>query len=287
MLPVNKRFFNNDNFSKPDKIEKHFRVEKGSWEEEILALEKTPKGQIPNYRVYNMSTRLDQDSRSSYRLNSIGGYSAVKLRRYQDLLDAHIGKMNWNVLNMLNTKYIYHPQYGVVPNKEAMGNAWFVNSVQFVPTPNDESNALYSIDIKTTAVADETFRDVLTCEAQPGEGDFITLTKCTPNRLTYSSNTAHDRVAVFSEIYYPHGWHLYVDGKEVEIGRVNYVLRAAVIPAGQHTVIMEFVPDGLSRDKLGLALAILALLISLGCITWPIWKNVNFRKSNGRLKVSR
>lgn len=276
MVPVNKRFFNDKNYWKPKDIENYF-FKKTDAEKEILRNEKVAKGQIPNFRVLNISQALDQDARTCYYMNSLGGYSAVKLRRYQDLINEHISKGNINVLNMLNTKYfIQGNQYQL--NDGAFGNAWFVNEVQFVPTPDDESNALYTLDVSTKAVADEKFRNVLTCEAQPSESDKIELTKCTPNRLTYTANVAHDRVAVFSEIYYPHGWHLYVDGKEVQIGRVNYVLRAAIIPAGQHTLVMEFVPDGLSRDKLGYALVILALLICLGCLTWPLWKNIPWKK---------
>jgi len=257
MVPVDKRFFNNDNFVSKKENEAYFKMQ--PYEEQIL------QDKSLDYRVLNLTVNTFNDSRTSYRLNSVGGYSAVKLRRYQDLIDEHIGKMNWNVLNMLNTKYIVTKQ-GVYPNPDAMGNAWFVDNVQFVPTPDDESSALNTLDLHKVAVADEKFRDVLTCEPQPSEGDKIAMTAFTPNRLTYSSNTAHDRVAVFSEIYYPHGWHLYIDGEEKEIGRVNYVLRAAVIPAGEHTIMMEFIPDALKWDKLCYTLAIIVLLISLGCI---------------------
>ena len=142
----------------------------------------------------------------------------------------------------------------------------------FVPTPDDESAALNTLDLHTTAVADENFRKVLTCEPQPSAKDEIVLTEYAPNRLTYSASVANDRVAVFSEIYYPEGWHIYVDGEEKEIGRVNYVLRAAVIPAGEHTIQMAFVPNSLRLDKWSYACAILLLLIALGAITWPLWK---------------
>jgi uncharacterized membrane protein YfhO len=257
MVPVNKRFFNDDNFVKQKESDAYFKIQ--PWEEQILQDESL------DYRVLNLNTNTFNDSRTSYRFKSIGGYSAVKLRRYQDLIDEHISKMNWSVLNMLNTKYIVTRQ-GVYPNPDAMGNAWFVNDVLFVPTPDDESAALNTLDLHKTAVAGEQFREVLTCAPQPNENDEIVLTEYAPDKLTYHSAAVHDRVAVFSEIYYPHGWHLYVDGEEKELGRVNYVLRAAVIPAGEHTVAMEFVPDALVWDKLGYTLVILAILISLGCL---------------------
>ena len=257
MIPVNKRFFNNDNFVKRKEYEAYFKIQ--PYEEQIL------RDKSLDYRVLNLTTSTFNDSRTSYRLKSIGGYSAVKLRRYQDLIDQHIGKMNWNVLNMLNTKYIITKQ-GVYPNPEAMGNAWFVNEVLFVPTPDDESAALNSLNLHKTAVADEKFRSVLSCEPRPGMDDEITLTEHTPDRLTYSTKNAHDRVAVFSEIYYPQGWHIYVDDQEIELGRVNYALRAAVIPAGEHTVRMEFVPEALTLDKWCYAIVIFILLIAAGCI---------------------
>ena len=263
LVPVDKRFFNNDNFIRAKDNEAYFKMQ--PWEEQILQDESL------DYRVLNLNTNTFNDARTSYRLKSIGGYSAVKLRRYQDLIDEHISKMNWNVINMLNTKYIITRQ-GVYPNPDAMGNAWSVNEVQFVPTPDDESAALNSIDMHKTAVADETFREVLTCEAQPNEADEIVLTQYQPNALTYSANVANDRVAIFSEIYYPEGWHLYIDGEEKEIGRVNYVLRAAIIPAGEHTIKMEFVPKTLILDKWSYAFSILLLIIVSGGITWPIWK---------------
>ena len=263
LVPVDKRFFNNDNFVKAKDNEAYFKMQ--PWEEQIL------QDKSLDYRVLNLNTNTFNDARTSYRLKSIGGYSAVKLRRYQDLIDEHISQMNWNVINMLNTKYIVTRQ-GVIPNPDALGNAWFVNAVQFVPTPDDESAALKTLDLRHTAVADEAFRTVLTCEPQPEESDRIILTDYQPGKLTYSARASHDRVAVFSEIYYPDGWHIYVDGKEIALGRVNYILRAAVIPAGEHSIYMEFIPGVLRWEWLCISLAILTLLISLGCIGWAVWR---------------
>jgi uncharacterized membrane protein YfhO len=179
------------------------------------------------------------------------------------------------VLNMLNMRYaVVSMQDGSqapIHNPYAMGNAWFVNQVQFVPTADDESAALNTIDMHTTAVADERFREALTCQAQPDSADAIELTTYEPNHLVYHTRCSHDRVAVFSEIYYPEGWHLYIDDVEKPIGRANYILRAAVIPAGQHTVKMEFVPTALALDKWSMVFVILCLLLSIACISWPLW----------------
>ena len=263
MVFVNKRFFNNDNFVKAKDANAYFKMQ--PWEEQIL------EDKSLDYRVLNLNTNTFNDARTSYRLKSIGGYSAVKLRRYQDLIDQHISKMNWKVINMLNTKYIV-TQRGIIPNPEAMGNAWFINDIQFVPTPDDECAALNTLDLSKTAVADEKFREVLTCTAQPNEEDGITLTSYSPNQLKYHAKVANDRVAVFSEIYYPEGWHLYIDDEEAEIGRVNYVLRAAIIPAGEHTIRMAFIPKALKLDKWSMGFVIIGILLSLICLSFPLWK---------------
>ena len=275
IVPVDKRFFNNDNFVNQKDSSIYFKMQ--PWEEQIL------QDKNLDYRVLNLTTSTFNDSRTSYRLKSIGGYHAAKLRRYQDLIDEHISQMNWSVLNMLNTKYIITKQ-GVYPNPEAMGNAWFVNDIQFVPTPDDESTALKTLDLRKTAVADEKFHDVLTCETQQNENDIITMTSYSPNRLEYTANVANNRIAVFSEIYYPHGWHLYIDGEEKEIGRVNYVLRAAVIPTGEHTIKMEFVPDALAWDKLGYTLVVIIIILSLVCL--GISLRCYFASHKNEVKVS-
>ncbi len=261
MWGVDKRYFNEHNFV-TNKTNKQYFAEQ-PWEKQ-LAHDKDP-----NYRVLNLTSNTFNDARTSYRHKSIGGYHAAKLRRYQDLIDAHISKNNMAVLNMLNTKY-FITQQGVIPNPETMGNVWFVDTVQFVSTPNEESAALWTLNLHTTAVADKQFENVLAATSV-GEGT-IRLTSYAPNRLTYQASTSADKVAVFSEIYYPHGWHAYIDGKEVPLGRVNYVLRALNVPAGEHTITMEFVPDAIRLDSLSLACIILIILLAIGGLTYPLWK---------------
>ena len=291
MVPVNRRFFGPDCFVSKRDADSYFAIQ--PYEEEIL------QDSTLDYRVLNLTTSTFNDARTSYRLKSIGGYSAAKLRRYQDMIEAHIvPEMNplyqtifrtngftmpdeklggdYPVLNMLNMRYaVVSTQDGKqmpVRNPYAMGNAWFINEVQFVPTADDESTALNTIDLHKTAVADERFREVLTCDAKPDSTDRIELTSYEPNRLTYHATANHDRVAVFSEIYYPEGWHLTIDNQEAPIGRVNYLLRAAVIPAGEHSIEMYFQPKAMTWDKYCTWLAILLLIISAVVITWPIWK---------------
>ncbi len=261
MWGVDKRYFNDSNFVTAKENKGYFAIQ--PWEKQL------ERDQDPNYRVFNLTSNTFNDARTSYRHKSIGGYHAAKLRRYQDLIDAHISQNNMAVLNMLNTKY-FITQQGVMPNPEAMGNAWFVDTVQFVTTPNEESAVLWNINLQTTAVADKKFEKVL-AETSAGEGH-IQLISYAPNKLTYTANTSADKVAVFSEIYYPHGWHAYIDGKEVELGRVNYVLRALNVPAGEHTITMEFVPDALRLDRLSVACIILVILLTIGGLTYPLWR---------------
>lgn len=263
LVPVDRRFFGSKDFVSQKDGNRYFAIQ--PWEEQIL------QDKSLDYRVLNLTANTFNDARTSYRLKSVGGYSAVKLRRYQDLIDEHISKMNWSVLNMLNTKYIV-TQQGVYPNPDAMGNAWFVNEVLFVPTPDDESAALNTLDLRKSAVADELFREVLSCSGKPSEGDEIRLTKYIPDQLDYAYQLSEERVAVFSEVYYPKGWHLYCDGKEIPLGRVNYTLRAAVLPAGSHTLHMEFVPDALAIDNWCIALLIIGILLSIGSLAWPLYK---------------
>lgn len=260
MVPVNRRFFGKDSFVSA-KDDNRFFAEQ-PWEKQIL------QDKSLDFRVFNLAANTFNDARTSYRLKSIGGYHAAKLRRYQDLIDAHISRNNWNVLNMLNTRYVITRDGQVHGNPEALGNAWFVDNVRFVNTPDEESAALWELDIRRAAVADKRFADVLKAETS-GSGRLV-LTEYKPNQLTYLSQSDEEKVAVFSEIYYPHGWHLYVDEQEIPLGRVNYTLRAATIPAGQHELRMAFVPDALGVDKVCLVLTVLLLLLSFGSLGWYI-----------------
>ncbi|MBR5159339.1 MAG: YfhO family protein [Bacteroidaceae bacterium] len=265
MVPVDRKFFGKQNFITTKENSQIFAMQ--DWEKAIL------QDQSLDYRVLNLSTNTFNEARTSYRLNSLGGYSAAKMRRYQDLIDTHISKNNMSVLNMLNTKYLITDNRQILRNPEAMGNAWFVDTVLFVNSPVSESQALNIIDVRTTAVADNKFADILNVSVSASDPEaFIRLDKYVPDRLEYTSSSTKDKVAVFSEIYYPNEWHLYIDGKEHEIGRVNYVLRAAVIPAGKHSIVMEFVPNALKNDWICMILVILTIIISIGMPVWHFVK---------------
>ena len=175
---------------------------------------------------------------------------------------------------MLNTKYIITRDGQVHLNPGAMGNAWFVDEVQFVDTPDEESEALRTIDLHTTAVADKKFAELLDVTkpeatlAMAYDEEFIRMTSYAPNKLEYEFQAERNKLVVFSEIYYPEGWHLYIDDAEYPLGRANYVLRAAVIPSGRHEVRMVFDPQAIHTDTWSLIFVILSLLLSIGLIAW-------------------
>lgn len=200
----------------------------------------------PGYRVANFTVGTFMDATTSYFHRSVGGYHAAKLRRYQDLIDRHLLKMNMGVYNMLNTKYFIVPSDKGEPtvqlNPGRLGAAWFVEEVAFAPNADAEIAALDQFNPKTTAVVDERFKgEVGTATSFPTDSTAsITLTEYKVNHLTYKYNAPAEGIAVFSEIYYPKGWTAYVDGKEAPYFRADYILRAMKLPAGEHTVEFRF-----------------------------------------------
>ena len=280
MWSVNKRYLHDEQFV-PRSIQTE-TFSKTKTDELIL------QDKSPDYRVLNFATDAFNENNTSYWHKNIGGYHAAKLRRYQELIERHIspemqaayqaiaaagGEMDsvdaskFRVLNMLNTKYFILPagqQGQTVPvlNPYANGNAWFVKNVQYVNNANEEIDALKTILPTETAVVDARFKDVLKgiSEAHKDSLSAIRLTSYEPNHLVYETENAGDGIAVFSEIYYPHGWQVTIDGKPAGLGRADYVLRALYIPAGKHTVEMRFDPKSLHVTE-GIAYGALALLV--------------------------
>lgn len=190
----------------------------------------------PDYRVLNLASNTFNESRTSYFHKSIGGYSPAKLRRYQDIIDYYLsGRINMNVLNMLNTRYVI-TQQGVQRNFEAFGNAWFVKSVQWVNTPNEEIEAIGDADLQEVAFIDTCWQSKVQGALSMTQPAKIELTKyANPGNLFYASESAEDGLAVFSEVYYK-TWRAFIDGEEVPVLRANYILRALEIPAGKHQI---------------------------------------------------
>jgi uncharacterized membrane protein YfhO len=187
----------------------------------------------------------------------MGGYSAARLRRYQDLFERQLAKGNRGVINMLNVKYFIQPDQAgmpqVSPNPEALGNAWFVKNIQIVANPDAEMTALDKLDPKQTALVDKRFEAQLNGLAIKSDSanNSIRLTDYQSNKLTYQSVASTEQLAVFSEMYYKgdSDWLVSIDGKPATHIRANYVLRAMRVPAGKHSIVFEFKPMTVENGK--------------------------------------
>ena len=237
-----------------------------------------------DYRVLNLASNTFNENNTAYWHKSVGGYHAAKLRRYQEMIEEHIsGEMSalfkavadaegdmeqldgtgFPVVNMLNTKYFIFPRQGgqtlPVPNPHAMGNAWFVNEVQYVNNANEEIEAIHGLNPSETAVVDKRFEAVVKPMASDSTAS-IRLVTYEPNYLKYEVDSKTGGTIVFSEIYYP-GWRSSIDGQEVSHGRANYILRAMNVPAGKHEVEFSFDPVSLhvTENIATIALGLLAL----------------------------
>ncbi|TXC81538.1 YfhO family protein [Luteibaculum oceani] len=222
-----------------------------------------------NYRVLNLARSTFNDSYTSFYHKSIGGYHGAKLRRYQDIIDFHYaGGLNFQVLNMLNTKYFIQNREGrliAIPNNERFGNAWMVSNLIEVTSPNDAILALKedASDLRNEVVVNVSdFPELKAYSPQLDSTASISLTSYLPNELTYSFNAQKEQLVVFSEIYYQPGWKAYIDGVEVDHFRANYILRAMKVPEGQHEIKFVFNPEMYSTgNKINLAASILILLL--------------------------
>ncbi|MEE1080115.1 MAG: YfhO family protein [Bacteroidales bacterium] len=266
MWPVAKRFMNDSHFSQGNAYDKEFKMQ--PWEKQILDSDKDP-----NFRVFNLTVSPFNDARTSYYLKSIGGYSAAKLRRYQDLIDQHLSKMHMPVINMLNTKYIIVPdqQTGspvVQYNPDAMGNAWFVEKIIEAKTPNEECDMLMTLDLHREAVVGSDYINNVK-DLNPGADSLahISLTKYTPEYIEYDAECSKPGTVIFSEIFYPHGWKAIVDGKPAELYRANYMLRAMNIETGKHHIRLEFRPESVDKGNvISMTFVVLMYLIIAGIL---------------------
>ena len=271
---VNKRYLNDDNYVDKIFAENPFQTESSDLMAEkvqgnpnlepILAnvnvnktLETIAEKDKTHYRIFNNILGTFSETNTSYFKSSIGGYHAVKLRRYDDVINEYFQIMDSvkvpNILNLLNAKYLVlggpeQPQ--AMPNPKANGNAWFVSDLKFVESPNQEIKAIGTINSKRTAVISADDKKYF--DGKPVQADstaFINLTKYQPNELEFKSQSKTPQLAVFSEIYYPHGWKFFIDEKEVPYIKADYLLRAVHVPAGNHSVRMVFEPEVIEKGK--------------------------------------
>ena len=293
MWTVNKRYLNDGMFV--SKSVREAPMQKTEAIDHIL------QDKSLDYRVLNLSTSTFNENETSFYLKSIGGYHPAKLRRYQELIDAHIqpemqrlygalskaagdmtqvnGDSIFPVLNMLNTKYFILPLQGgrSVPleNPYTYGNAWFVDKVHYVDNANQELDMTGTLPLRHEAVADKKFSQQLGEAVVQDTNSVVRITAYEPNKLTYDVNSGKGGVIVFSEIYYP-GWTATVDGVEQELGRVNYVLRALQVKPGHHEVVLSFFPKTIDRTE---TVAYVAYAVLLLIILYIIFMCVKRRKS--------
>jgi hypothetical protein len=231
----------------------------------------------PNFRVFNAASNTFNEANTSYFHKSIGGYSPAKLRRYQDIIDFHMSRgLNINVLNMLNTKYFIAPSGQVQHNVSALGHAWFVDSIRFVENPDEEILALNDFVPSSVAMIDRSkFGDILNnFTFERDSAATITLTHYQPNKLIYETSAQTPQLALFPEVYYRY-WRATIDGKEIPIIRANYILRALVVPEGEHQIVFTYGFSPIQKLSRGISLysSIFIVLLFLGIGYFEMRKN--------------
>lgn len=267
MWPVSWRFLSHEDFIAKQKTT---AIQVTDVDREIKML----AGDDPHYRVFNLTSSPFNEAFTSYKHNSIGGYSPAKLSRYQDVIERYLSKMNWRVISMLNTRFII-TEDGVAENSAmyglpgAFGNCWFVDNINWVNGAKEEISAIEHVD-KYTAHIDNVWKEFIPNEEQYNNSTFgdIKLTEYrNPGNIIYESRCAAPKMAVFSEIYYK-TWKAYIDGKEVKPIRANYILRALPIPAGEHTIEFKCYDEVMAKShRLSLYFSVItgiAIIVLLG-----------------------
>jgi hypothetical protein len=238
LLQVDRRYLNSDSFM--DELSYSNPFHPSPADQQIL------QDKDPYYRVFNLTASPFQDAMTSYFHKSVGGYHAAKLQLYADLIERQISHNNLQVLNMLNAKYIIVPGEGGAPvaqlNPDALGNAWFVKAIKWVPNADAEMNELNTLHTKDTVVIDQRYQ--LDVKGTPlfDSSATIKLIANNLNSISYTSSATAPQFAVFSEVYYEKGWKAFIDDQPAPYCRVNYALRGMMVPAGKHTITFKFEP---------------------------------------------
>ena len=281
MLPVDLRYLSRDAFQNPDKS-----VIRPTEADKLILADKEP-----GFRVLNTTVSPFNDATTSYFHRSVGGYHGAKLSRYQDLIDRYLSKMDWEIYDMLNTKYVISAdkdgRLSVQENPDRNGAAWFVDKIYRVEGAEQEITALGNIDTKREAVVESRFIGAV--EGVDFEGTdtlaSIAITDYRPNYQRYVSDSQFEEVAVFSEIYYDKGWSAYIDGEQVPYFRADYILRGLVIPAGEHVIEWKFAaPRFKTIEAVTLSCSIIILLAVAGAVTAVFVHRRNKETSQGNAK---
>ena len=291
MIPVAHRYLNERSFVKKEVTNKPFSA---SDADKYILADKTE-----DFRVLNLTVDIFNSSAPSYFHKNVGGYSAVKLRRYQELIEVHLSKEIRNftyslktistlaeaeeafkqtpVLNMLNTKYvIYAPQAMPIVNPYKMGNAWLVDNVNLVNSADEEMLSLGLDSLANTVIVDKSTENAPADKKYNSANGKIELINYEPNVMTYKFSSTEDQLAVFSEIYYPDGWNAYINGEKATYFRANYLLRAMNLKAGDYTIEFRFEPKSYDIGKILSIICSILLTTALGYIIFAVFK----KKSN-------
>lgn len=261
LWPVNKRYVHDEMFVEASKAKEPFKPTNAD-----LQILQDPD---PYYRVLNLAVNTFNDASTSYFHKSIGGYHGAKMKRYQELIEYQIAKNNFNILNMLNTKYIIFQdkdhQPAVQYNPNSLGNAWFVKAYKIVANADSEMAAITNFKPDSIAIVDKRFESyIMNFKFNIDSTATIKLTYYSPNKLSYDYNAQWPQFTVFSDIYYDKGWNLYIDGKKSPYFRANYVLRAAILPSGKHQVDFVFEPSSyFVGENVSLASSLLLLFFAV------------------------
>lgn len=292
---INKRYLGDENFVSKAQYDSFARPRKV--DDAIL------KDPAPNFRVHDLAINTYNSSSTSYFHKTIGGYHPAKLQRYQDMIERHIQVEDQllrqglstatnmsqvdsmlaktRVLNMLNMKYVIaNPDGNPILNRNALGNAWFVNSYKMVGSANEEIDALRGLNAGAQAIIHNEFQDQVN-GFNPQKNGSIELTSYAPNHLKYKSNATSEQLAVFSEIWYgPNkGWEAYIDGEAADHFRANYVLRAMRVPAGEHTIEFKFEP---STYYTGTKITLVFSLLILVGFLWVVFTSLKSVLENSK-----
>lgn len=262
---VDRRYLNEDNFVKSRKLE----LRPDQWDKDIDEL--AARYGDYDYRVFNLAVNTFNDSKPSAYHNQVGGYSAAKLSRYQNLIDFYLSRhIKPEVLSMLNTRYVVMQNGQVQRLHDALGNCWFVQEIKPVGNPNEEILALNDIDPAVTAVIDTSKFNVRRSAFGADTTATIALEPQKEESADYRKYVSHsnsDQLAVFSEIHYAPDWFAYIDGKPADYFRANYVLRAMFVPAGDHVIEFKNEAPLFHRlDNIGLIVSIITILLMAGAI---------------------
>jgi hypothetical protein len=252
LVPFNRQYVNNTNFVDAGLVDSPYSIDQVN--SEILR-------DKSYFRVLDLSTN---STKASYYHNSVTGYHAAKLSSYNEILEFYIKKTHMNTLNMLNTRYIiFSNEEGasqLYVNESANGPAWFVDSIISVDSKNKEIIALDSLNNKTNAISTE-----IESKKFINDDSYVKLLEFNPNKITYEYKTNNDGFIVFSEVFYPNGWHSYIDGIKTQHFNVNYILRGMNVKPGSHIIEFVFDPDVVKKGSMiSLSASLFLLIIIIG-----------------------